>query len=231
MLMQMCDQPAFRPDVRIKGPVAWDCGAEFFANPNPPLKQAGGCLKKGRHSVGSFGIQYQGGPGDEGSVILPPGHGIPVGGSTGHNTILVKFHFADRNKTIHGTTGVSGVDYTLVRRPAHQPKIVAGLHVSAYGFVGGNGIGRITGSWTHKQGMPDIRIIRLFTHWHDMATEVRVWIKRSDGVTDLLWRENPKNYSGVFNVSESAPSVLRPGDQLKITCTYNITLSHVVRIE
>lgn len=229
MILHVCDESGYKG--RGGPSPSWDCGEDYFAPPNPPLDRAYGCILDGKPSLGSFLYQYQAGPPDEAALILPKNTGVPVGGGPGHKqTLVIGYHFPHIDQTIDGTSGVTEVDITLKRKMPNVKK-VGSINLAAYGFLAANSVSSITASWTLDQKETEIQVIRLYTHWHDLVVSVKVRIVRPDGAEDLLLQQDPKSYWGVSPVPESESSIMRFGDRLTIECTYNITMTHNVRVE
>lgn len=228
ILAHVCDEPGSR------GPGgeswSWDCSADFFfGRRTPDLSPGHECILNGGPSTGSSTFQYQGGSPDEGTLILPPGTGIPVGGANGRRkTIIAIFHYPDRNQTLNGMTGVSSLEVTVIPHEAGA-RVADSLLVGLAGFLGPQSVGSITGSYKLEE-MP-IRIISIYTHWHDLAIDVQVGVERTNGETFTFLRQDPHKFWGIVSIPDSSSSLVRPGDRLTIKCTYNNTLPSVLRVE
>lgn len=223
-----CDEPGHLalPD----NPPVWECGIDFvYAARNPPLLPGHECMLKETVAYGRFTWQYQGGSVEAGTMTLPTGTGIPVGGKSGPKYIVVSFHYISLNETLNNTTGVSGLDFKLVRNKADIKK-VGGLTLGAYGFLQASSVGTLSGSWTLSQDIP-IQIRRIYSHWHSMAIGARVSIFRPDGKRERLLEQDPRSYMGYTEVADSSEAVMRPGDTLTLTCTFDNKKPHTVRVE
>lgn len=232
MILHVCDESGFRAaDSAHASARPWDCSLDYFSPETPPLTRDYGCLVDGKPSLGSFLYQFQGGPAEEGALILPPESGVPVGGRRGKQSLVIGYHFPSRSGTIDGTSGVSDVDIILTRAASETiSRSVGSLQLAAYGFLAPAAISSITASWTLDQDVT-IQMIRLYTHWHDLAFDVKVRIVRPNGDADVILEQDPRKFWGVNQVPNSQSAIMRYGDRLTIQCSYNNTLDKVIRVE
>lgn len=224
-----CDQPG---NLALAGrPSEWECGIDFvYAKRNPPLVPGHECMLNETVAYGRFTWQYQGGEAEDGTLTLPHGTGIPVGGKAGPKYIVVSYHFISLNESLPGNmSGVSGLDFKLSR---HQPHIkkVGGLTLGAYGFLKASSVGTMTGTWTLTEEKP-IQLLRIYTHWHGMAIGSEVSVKAKEGDVDVILKQDPRQYKGYTELADSDRYVMKPGDALTLTCTFNNTKDEIVRVE
>lgn len=203
----------------------WDCGALYYGSKaNPPLASAPACEEAHAHFV----YQYQNGSVDEGTLTLPAGSGFRVGGKadTAH-FLAVGFHFQQKNLSTDGTAVGPGLEVTLIRDPSMRP--VFALDLNVFGFVERESIGSVTGSWTLHEDL-EVHLLVIYTHWHAMATEALVQVKRTNGHSITLLRQNTHKYWGMTQLSDSYDHMMRAGDRLLLTCTYNNTMASVLKV-
>lgn len=209
----------------------WDCGPSFsFSKPNGGgLTRAPQCLSKDGSAHGDFVFQNNLGPDEHTVLEFPPGTGYPVGGSTGHDYIIVGWHFPSA-MTMEGTTGVSGtdVDFLIDSRPRLTG---TSLNMHANGFVGPKSVGRVTGVFEIQQKDVTIHPFALYTHWHDLAIDVQVSVIHANGKKELLVHQDPHNYFGVTYITGWPSVVVRTGDQITWSCTINNTLPSLLQVK
>lgn len=227
MYMSLCQEPGHRG--RDGGLEEWECGVLSGGRVNPPLVRAPECLTPNPIPISPWVYQYQSGPEDEASMNFPPGTGLPVGGAGDPQYLVVVYHFASKKQTLNGMTGVSGLDVTLSNTsypmtPFHT------FNMESWGYLGPQAVGTVTGSWTLKEET-EIRLRLLYVHWHDLAIDVQIEIERRDNGSDLILHQDPRKYWGMTSVPDSESAVMRRGDRMIVTCTYNNTLDEVVRVE
>lgn len=171
---------------------------------------------------------------DEGSLTLPPGTGVPVGPGTDFHWIVVLFHFFRPQDLVNGSTLGARVEVRFSGASSTQnTDRVSSLLLTANGFVGANSVGSVSGSWTLDE-QKELKLLRLYTHWHEhkhMAIDIQVWIERKDGNRDIILRQDPHTYWGISDVSNITSAVVTMSDRLVIQCTYNNTMSTVLRVE
>lgn len=230
LLTDVCERPGFQsPGGGVSS--VWDCGQSFgFSHSNGGLPTGPYCLTSNGSPHGSFDYQNNVGPVNQSVLVFPSGTGYPVGGKTGHDFVVLIFHFPSKNKTMDGTTGVSGTDITFAR--TLQPMTpVSSLIMNAQGFVGPKSVGSVNGVFDIRQKDVAIHPFALYTHWHDLATHVEVTLIHSDGEEEVLVRQDPHRYFGVTNITNWPSIVARTGDRITLTCTYNNTLTAVLRVQ
>lgn len=228
MTIILCDEPGYR--VPVGQEPVWECGGVTYGNRNPPLVPGLKCIVAGESSYGLLGYQYQSGPVDEGSMILPHGFGVPVGGKTHPKTLVAAFHFPKRNLTRNSMTGVSETKVTIAMTDS-PVRPVRDLDLQAHGFVGRQSVGTITGSWTMKQkNHPGVRIVLIYCHWHSFAIDIRVGIERKDGESVQILHQDPAKYSGYTDISDLSTAVMQSGDRLWIECVIKNPLDHNLRV-
>lgn len=225
-----CFEPGYQ-DPNPSRQSVWDCGPEVYyhAARQRSLTRAPTCVPMPDGSLHSgFTFQYQGGPVEEGRLTLPSGTGIPVGGKSGPTSVIVIFHYPEKGGLLDGLTGRTEVGYTLIRPPsAMQP--VKSIFLKVLGFVGPRAVGSVTGSvtWT---SVP-IQALRLYTHWHELTLRLQAWIETTSGHKSKILDQDARSYLGVTNVTDLSSAILGPGDTLTFQCTYNNTLSTLLRVQ
>lgn len=214
----------------------WECGGGYGSSGQtyPPLPQGSDCHADSDSERGSFIVsrQFDEGNNDEvSSLNLPKGTGIPIGGETGIKSLVAVFHFRDRNRTSDGRSGVSQVDVRIVNQKDGMQG-VGELVLEANGFVGENSVASVSGSWILDQELV-MRPVLLYSHTHDLAIDLTVTIEGKDGQNArVLYQEDRRQNSGVTRYSQPDPSsLIRPGDRVTVTCTYNNTRSSVLRVQ
>lgn len=224
--MNFCDEPGYQS--RDKRNLVWDCGAEGFGDPNPPLPRAPRCRMQGQASdFGYLNYQYQGGDLAQGSLILPPGYGITIGGPAAPKSIVIWQHYT-RQATTNFSTGRTTVHFRVQKsRSSLQP--VYGLAFDTFGMIIPSSVGKVRGSWC-MQTDSVIRIISLYTHWHELAIQAEVAVVHGSSSNHILLRQDPATFRGVTYLNRTAHAFLRRGDRVTLTCTFNNTLQHVLRI-
>lgn len=224
MLLHVCDDPGSRgPSGESR---SWDCSQDLlFGGRTPGLSKGYECSSDGEMMTGNT-FQYQGGSVEEGTLTLPEATGIPVTTTDGRRkTLVAVFHYP--NKTMDGMSGSSSLEVTLIS--GSTGIMTAGvLSLDLAGFIGPQSVGTISGSWKLEQ--KPIKILRLYTHWHDLAIDVQVGIKKANGGQHILLYQDPHAFRGITNISDSESSLMSPGDRLTLQCTYNNTLSKAIRI-
>lgn len=230
MFGNLCEEPGYRGVDTGEESHVWECGVDAFAQPNPPLTRGTFCYAAdGGSSYGVLNYQFQKGSPEEGTLVLPPGTGVKVGGKNAPKYMVAGFHFPKKSGSIDGTTGGSRLEFTLVKSPSPM-KPVTSMTLIAHGFVGAQSVGTVTGSWAFTEEMPAIRIWNLYSHWHDLVTDVQIYVKRPDGGEDLLLHQDPHVFAGVTSVNDNPSAVVGPGDRLTVKCTYNNTMDKNLRI-
>lgn len=228
MTVKACNSP------KMAGIVAWDCGGDVFSGHMSGLPTGPECpvVPHGEHGHNGFHYQFQGGSADEASLVLPPGFGIPVGGETGLKSLVVTFHFPKRSQVIGSRTGVSGIDFSTVRpNPGTTITPVGVMVIGGQGYVGRQSLGTVVGTHVvdHK-----IHPLSLYSHFHDLATEIKVEVGRGNGQKwEEIMKQDPRTFRGVTSkwTNGSAYPVIESGDRLKVQCTFNNTFSSALRIE
>lgn len=205
----------------------WECGRGDFGTRTPLLPNAPICETQ---SEDYLEVQYQAGPPEEASFRLPDGFGIPVGDKDSSvRSVVTAFHFFHTEDLTNGSTAGSAVEITF--RTASAEHFVAPVfHFTLFsqGFLGPHSVDTISGSWTHE-GNATMRLLMLYTHWHDLATDVVVWIEKRDGGKDVILHQDPRSFWGMNDVF-NASRILESGDRLTIRCTYNNTESNIVHV-
>lgn len=184
------------------------------------------CVKGSRSPLGVFQYQYQGGSADDGTLVLPPGTGIPVGARTGQKSLVVAFHFPDLNETIDRMAGGSELSLTLTRRQDTRHALT--FSIEANGFVAPQSVGWVSGSAVSGQ---EIQPHVLFTHGHKRITDTKVWIVRRDGGKQLLLHQDLLSFRGFTPLPDPESAVIRRGDKVTIECWYNNSLSVPLRVQ
>lgn len=225
MTVVVCDDPGYKGAIGKAG--VWECGRDYYGNPNPPLPSASRCVVHGEHSYGLFGYQFQGGPADEGALCLPPHTGIPVGGEEGRRYIVAGFHFPQKNRTMNGTTGVSEIGVTI-KHTTEKMEAMNNLIFGGNGFVGPNSLGSVAGTWTLKQDI-SIKIWLMYAHFHAMAIDFKVWIGTSEA-SDLVLHQKPTIFRGITLLDPNKKSTMHAGDKVIVECLFNNTMSRNLRI-
>lgn len=208
--------------------IAWSCDLE---SPSPVLRNARECVvnNKSRHN---FNYQFQGGSLEEGMLLLPPGYGIPVGEDSVFKTMVAEFHYFDApdQPPIRSIAG-SEMEVTLVPNSDKRDlRPVYSLLIAGYGFVGADSVGSVSASWRFEEETV-MHLLSLYTHWHEKAIDVQVWIQRMSGETDVILRQDPHMFAGTMDISNKTSALLRPGDSLTIQCTFNNSASHNLRVQ
>lgn len=232
IMASICAEPGFtagqtegsRRDATGRSSESWECGM-WESKRNPPLVHAPECRVDSLFPDNFLTMQYQGGGEEEGALVLPPGTGIPVSRGYGNSALVLTTHFPHRTQSLDGWTGRSEVEVTL--RQTRQPlKSVASLVIAAYGFVGRQSVGQVSASALLTQ---DMEILSAYTHTHDLAVNVSLWVETSTGgVLPLVQQESPF-FLGIKRISPSP--VVRSGDRLRLICTYDNRLDVTLRIE
>lgn len=223
MYIALCDEPGHRaPDGILE---AWECGVMNPAShENPPLVRADECMNSS--PIPTYHFQ-----GEAANVLtMDPGSGIPIGGPKDPKFLVTSFHFFSREETLNGNIGVSGFDVTI-RNESSSSSVVPwySFDFQAFGYLAPHAVGSTTGSMTLRHHH-SIQVHVLYPHWHAMATDFMVWIKRSDKGEDLILHLDSESW-GLAKLPASEATIMHPGDKLVISCIFNNTMDEVVRVK
>lgn len=227
LFLEVCDSTPIQVVNKTGISEVFDCGPDTGGRPNPPLVRSPACLLNGGLSQGYSTYQYNGGSVQEGSLVLPHDAGIPIRGPGIHKAVVLAAHFPKR--PANHMTGSSGLDVRIVRnRPNIQS--VRTLDLAAFGFVDRQTVGRVSGSWTMKRNT-SVRILRLFTHCHDLGIGIEVGIKRQgEQEMDVILSQDPRSFSGITNMTDSPSAVMQQGDRLLLSCLFNNSMPSKLRV-
>lgn len=158
--------------------------------------------------------QYQSGPINEGSLYLTPGFGIKIGGDSGIFSIVADFHFPER---ISSNTSLVSSAEVILEPGDSQMKSVVPLLIAARGVIGPRSISKVVGSGTviHRN---KLQLLNVFTHWHEKATAVRVYITKPNGLQLDILEQDPLHFSGTTNITSTVFAL--EYDKLNIECTF-----------
>lgn len=220
----LCDEAGYRPS-KPGDPIIWDCGSDDTFPRFSGLKRTTPCASTD-YPHGTFTMQNQGRTQDD-DLHLPPGTGIPVGGMTGRNAVVVAFHFPAVNLTMHGTTEETEVRFRLKRKTPNI-KRAGVLIMGGIGFIGGNTVSTVSASWTLDTNI-SMHLSLVHTHVHALATDVQLMVQRKKERRELVYQADPQVHTIIDRLSPEPPA-LRLGDSLIIQCIYNNTRSENVRV-
>lgn len=219
--MRVCDEPAF--GLNEGESRSWDCtDEESFGRKTPALSADRRCFLDGKLHAGT-NFQFEGGSVEEGTLTFPPGSGFPVDAAKKKSVLFFVHYPKKRDGLIQG----SSLEVSL-KRSQTVVKTAGTIELSAVGFIGPQSVGTISGSW-RLQEMP-IQILRLYTHWHDLAIDVMVGVKKANGEEHMMLHQDPHAFKGITNISASEFAILNPGDRLTFNCTYNNTDAGALRV-
>lgn len=225
IMVMVCDGPGYK-DPRSGTLSVWDCGTNETHNRFTGLPRAEQCASSDVPHA-SFKYQFQGGSRDDGTLRLPSGTGVPVGGTKGTKAIVFGFHFPSRNQSVDETTGETQVDVTLIRNQTGM-KATSSLRMGGFGFLGAHSVSNISASWTMNQDIPAHPSV-VYTHAHSLVTWTKVLVQRKNGEQQLIHESNPNSYKGLTTVAHELEP-MRLGDKLVVECEYNNTQSKNVRV-
>ena len=148
-------------------------------------------------------------------VSMPRGTGIPIGGSTGYNSIVLTSHYPSRQHLTNGFTDESGVKLTLTKE---DKKKVGAVEVYVWGFIEANRTGEVVGSYTLDQDVK-LHLISGYGHGHDLSLLATMWkVDGRNGRRTLLLQQEPRVEHFYKEIDSSV--VLVKGDQLLFRCVF-----------
>lgn len=209
----------------------WDCGSlTYHGSRIPGLEQGTECKPTSGTSGRTVYYQYQGGPVGDASIRLPPGTAVRVGPGSALTHLVGVFHFPNQKSTLSGFSGTPAITVKLLRdRSSHPLKPVYSMSLGASGVLAPQAVSTVTAAWTLGE-QAVLHPLRLFPHWHSLAVDIRVLLKKANGGSQLLLQQDPHTYRGSNDVSVKDPVIISQGDQLSIVCTYNNTLAQIVDV-
>lgn len=230
MVLVVCDEAGYPQDddddddgKAGEGERVWECGSASLGTRDGDMAIGHICANSSKSFTN---YQYQSGPADQASLILPPGTGIATAG-----VIVTAYHFFDVTSLKHGSTDGSAFELTFSGEEDADISPVTSLSIMAFGFVDALSVGSVTGSWT-LSAPNELNILQLYSHWHESVLQVKAWIERGNSKqTDVILMQDPRRFAGYTDVSKSSDAVMRRGDRLLVTCTIANQMNLTLRVE
>ena len=108
------------------------------------------------------------------------------------------------------------------------PKLIDFLALTDAGMLVPMGVSSLTTTCTFPR---DMKIIQQFGHMHEMGQHYRLE-KVANGNTTVLdeyeWEVDYRDTAPIRQFSEAAPMLMRAGETLRVTCTWNNVRDHAV---
>lgn len=227
LIVNTCEDSGY-PGSEDEGSSVLDCSLnDPHTRPSPLLTRGEMCANGG---YGPFFYNYLSASGDpeDASLRLPQGLGVPVGGKTAVNYLVLNIHYFTRKQGMDGYTGSSYVNFTLTKS-SPQMQSVRTMALEAMGFVGPQSEGSVTGSWTLRQEFGPIRILAVTGHSHTFSVDFWFMIERTDGHREIIVRQDPRSRRQT-DVSDLSSARLDVGDKLLVKCLFNNTLPSDLKV-
>lgn len=206
----------------VKGVDAvWDCSRSKYPR-RTDMMHADEC--SGAREQALFSVRETG----EGiGLRYPTGMGVPVGGDTGRNYIVLRTHFPrPEDLPSGGWIGHPGITFTAVdpQMIDRDMKTVGSLKGYALGVISPHSMQSATGFYPIHEKVT-LHLIAVAAHTHMHGVDSRLAKIGKDGRRTVIIRLDPMQPE-VYHEPEDNNVTLTTGDSLEWMCVYNNTSPH-----
>lgn len=220
-----CGTPGSVPKTQTASPYIWDCGKQVYPEDKYQEGLDAGTICR-NDGVFRHLFSFEGRDKYNINFTMSDGVGIPIGGDTGINFIVMGVHFIRLSDLPGGWTGHPGMTFRI--ESSGITKRAAKFSLLVWGSVEGKTVKSLEGGFTIPDGYT-VHPFAIGVHTHAMGIDTQIFRVTADNQTTTIYHEDPRESKTAHAIDKEI--TLNPGDKFIARCTYENTSPIKVRVE